>query len=99
VIDLLQIADILTLDILPAVVLNRGILTDIYDAPQASSRLDNQNVVTPTSIDALPAGGGLSEDDEQPFPVYGWINVWWEAENLVADPVTTTAPAQIHTTA
>ena len=37
VIDALQIADILTLDILPAIILNRGILTDIYDAPSASS--------------------------------------------------------------
>ena len=37
VIDALQIADILTLDILSAIILNRGILTDIYDAPSASS--------------------------------------------------------------
>ena len=37
VIDALQIADILTLDILSAIILNRGILTDIYDASSASS--------------------------------------------------------------
>jgi hypothetical protein len=96
IIDLLQIADILTLDILPAVVLNRGILTDRYDPPQASSRLDNQNVVTPTPIDKLATGVGFSEDDDQPFPVYGWINVWWETENLVTEPIPTRAPAQAH---
>jgi hypothetical protein len=84
VIDLLQIADILTLDILSAAILNRGILTDIYDPPQAASPLDNQNVVTAASIDTLPAGGGLSEDDKQPFPIYGWIDVWWEEQEIVA---------------
>jgi hypothetical protein len=84
VIDLLQIADILTLDILSAAILNRGILTDIYDPPQAASPLDNQNVVTAASIDAVPAGSGLSEDDRQPFPIYGWIDVWWEEQEIVA---------------
>jgi hypothetical protein len=78
VIDGLEIADILTLDIGPALILNRGILTDIYDPPQMSSPLDGQNVVNVASIDGLPAGGGVSEDDKQPFPVYGWLNVWWE---------------------
>jgi hypothetical protein len=49
VIDALQIADILTLDILPAIILNRGILTDIYDPPNPSSPLDNQNVAAPVN--------------------------------------------------
>lgn len=78
VIDALQIADILTLDIASAVILNRGILTDIYDAPSATSPLDNQNIAQPVQIDDLHAGVGLSEDDAQPFPIYGWLNVWWE---------------------
>src|ERR1017187_9237558 len=26
---------------------------------------------------------GLSEDDKQPFPIYGWLNVWWQDEQLV----------------
>jgi hypothetical protein len=75
VIDALQIADILTLDIASALILNRGILTDIYDAPSDSSPLDNQNVATPVGIDGLQAFAGFSEDDRQPFPIYGWLNV------------------------
>ncbi|MGO4601978.1 hypothetical protein [Terrabacter sp. 2YAF2] len=86
VIDALQIADILTLDIASAVVLNRGILTDIYDAPSATSPLDNENIAQPVQIDELPAGAGLSEDDTQPFPIYGWLNVWWEEPPVVAKP-------------
>jgi hypothetical protein len=84
VIDLLQIADILTLDILSAIILNRGILTDIYDAPSPSSPLDNQNVAAPVGIDQLQSWAGLSEDDGQPFPIYGWLNVWWQDEQIVA---------------
>jgi hypothetical protein len=83
VIDALQIADILTLDILPAIILNRGILTDIYDAPSASSPLDNQNVAVPVGVDQIQSWAGLSEDDNQPFPIYGWLNVWWREQEIV----------------
>jgi hypothetical protein len=86
VIDALQIADILTLDILPAIILNRGILTDIYDAPSASSPLDNQNVAVPVSVDQIQSWAGLSQDDNQPFPIYGWLNVWWQDRQVVAEP-------------
>ena len=86
VIDALQIADILTLDILSAIILNRGILTDIYDAPSASSPVDNQNVAAPVSVDQLQSWAGLSEDDSQPFPIYGWLNVWWQDRQVVAEP-------------
>ena len=84
VIDALQIVDILTLDIASAFILNRGILTDIYDAPNASSPLDNQNVTAPVGIDQLQPWAGVSEDDTQPFPVYGWLNVWWQDQQVVA---------------
>ena len=86
IIDALQIADILTLDIASALILNRGILTDIYDAPSASSPLDNQNIAATVGIDQLQPWAGLSEDDTQPFPIYGWLNVWWQEEQLVVKP-------------
>ena len=87
VIDLLGIADILDLNIAPAIILRRGILTDIYDAPSASSSLDNQNVAAPVGIDELQPWVGFSEDDTQPFPIYGWLNVWWQEEQIVVPPV------------
>jgi hypothetical protein len=77
-IDALEIVDILRLNIASAFILNRGILTDLYDAPSASSPLDNQNVAAPVDINQLRGGAGLSEDDRQPFPIYGWLNVWWQ---------------------
>jgi hypothetical protein len=84
VVDLLQIADILTLDVASAIILNRGILTDIYDAPSAP--VDNRNVAAPTAIDQIQPGVGLSENDGQPFPIYGWLNVWWQDEQDFVPP-------------
>jgi hypothetical protein len=78
VIDGLQILDLLSLNVASAVVLNRGILTDAYDAPVAASPLDNQNIATPVGIESLHPGVGFSEDDNQPFPVYGWLDVYWQ---------------------
>jgi hypothetical protein len=86
VIDALQIKDILTLDIASAFILNRGILTDLYDAPRASSPLDNQNVAAPVGVDQVQPSVGLSQDDTQPFPIYGWLNVWWQEEQIVVTP-------------
>jgi hypothetical protein len=83
-IDGLQIADILTLKILSAIILNRGILTDAYDAPSASSPGDFQNVAGPVGIDQLQPSAGFFEDDAQPFPIYGWMNVYWQTPNIVA---------------
>jgi hypothetical protein len=95
VIDALQIADILTLNIASAYILNRGILTDIYDAPSASSPLDNQNVAAPVPIGKLPPAAGVPEDDKQPFPIYGWLDVYWQEDQLVVKP---TEPAVATTT-
>jgi hypothetical protein len=83
----LEIEDILTGDIASAFILNRGILTDRYEDPRASSPLDNENVAAPVNIDELQSGVGVSEDDTQPFPIYGWLNVWWHS---VTDLITYT---------
>jgi hypothetical protein len=55
-----------------------GFLTDRYDPPRASSPFDNQNVAFGLTVDQLNATIGVSEDDAQPFPIYGWLNVAWE---------------------
>ncbi len=83
IIDGLQIADILLGKELSAIVLNRGILTDSYDPPSASSPGDFQNVAAPVPINQLPPTAGFFEDDDQPFPIYGWMNVYWQTPNIV----------------
>jgi hypothetical protein len=75
----LEIIDILTLKIASPIILALGILTDLYEEPLAASPLDNQNIAAPVGIDQIPVGAGLAEDDNQPYPIYGWLNVWWRA--------------------
>jgi hypothetical protein len=94
VIDALQITDLLKGDFASAIILNRGILTDIYDSPSASSPLDNQNIAAPLGIDQFPTSAGVSEDDSQPFPIYGWLNVWWQEIQIVSEPVEARKPAK-----
>ena len=86
-IDALQITDLLLGKFASAVILNEGILTDRYDAPRAASPLDNQNVAAPVAINQVRQGVGFSEDDNQPFPVYGWLKVWWQDTTQVIHPV------------
>ena len=59
----------------------RGIQTDTYNAPVASSPHDTD--VTTVDIDALPGGPHFSVDDDQPFPVYGWLDVKWKGRGVV----------------
>jgi hypothetical protein len=92
-IDGLQIVDLLTGKAISAIVLNRGILTDRYDPPIASSSHDFENLAGPVPIDELlhaPVGGfqlppGCSIDDGQPFPIYGWMNVYWQERDIVIE--------------
>jgi hypothetical protein len=85
IIDVLQLVDLI-LDPIGALVLERSILTDRYDAPVAASPLDFQNVAGPMPISQVDQWVGFSEDDDQPFPIYGWMNVYWEERQIVAEP-------------
>lgn len=51
---------------------------DRFDAPQTSLTQDNVNVIPMTPIATLPEGGiGKVIDNNQPFPVYGWVQLRW----------------------
>jgi hypothetical protein len=82
----LEIVDLLTLKVASAIILALGILTDLYEPPIAASPVDNQNIAGPVQIDQLPFEAGDAEDDNQPFPIYGWVNVWWEPVQVVVKP-------------
>jgi hypothetical protein len=58
-------------------ILNRGIKTDEYAALKNIDILASNHAVTNTFADSIPTGAGVSRDDSQPFPVYGWIDVSW----------------------
>jgi hypothetical protein len=48
--------------------------------------VDNQNVATSVAIGQVQPAAGVSEYDDQPFPIYGWLNVWWQGQQVVAQP-------------
>src|SRR5206468_4595615 len=52
------------------------VLTDRYDAPIAASVRDGEIIRAP--VNALPAGQHFSIDDNQPFPIYGWLALYWQ---------------------
>ena len=59
----------------------RGILTDRYDPPIAASVHDGE--IISTTANAL-GGKQFSVDDDQPFPVYGWLSLEWKTRRVIS---------------
>jgi len=59
-------------------ILGRGIKTDTY-APVsgASDILSADNAVRDVLANSIPAGKGVTTNENQPFPVVGWLEVKW----------------------
>jgi hypothetical protein len=79
-VELISGALSLVLGVLAAAVtaiLSRGIKTDTYDALKEVDILDAQQAVMNVFATSIPAGAGVSVDDSQPFPLYGWIEAKW----------------------
>jgi hypothetical protein len=58
-----------------AAVLSKDFLTDEYDSLEQSVDLFDTTRGVEALVSDLPVAGGVSVDDVQPFPVYGWIEV------------------------
>jgi hypothetical protein len=87
IVDILQFLDLL-FDPFGIWVLNRGILTDRYDDPVAQSSNDFQNIAGPVPLNQLPPLAGYALGDDQPFPIYGWLDVYWESAPIVLEEAT-----------
>jgi hypothetical protein len=61
-----------------ALVLRRGIKTDAY-APVsgAGDILSADNAVRDVLANSIPAGKGVTTNENQPFPIVGWLEVKW----------------------
>lgn len=58
-----------------------GVATDSYEPPQASSVHDSE--ITKVWASDLPVNTPFSIDDNQPYPIYGFLNVEWEKPQVV----------------
>jgi hypothetical protein len=60
-----------------ALVLSRGLVTDQYATldPVDFTRTNLTGTAVNVSGTSIPAGVGITQDDTQPFPITGWIEV------------------------
>ena len=68
-------------------ILDHGITTDRYDALAAFDVMDASRAVIDAPASNIPAGQGVSFDDAQHHPVFGWIEAKWIARRHVAPGV------------
>ncbi len=59
------------------VLFGRGIKTDEYETLPEFNILDSASAVENAFADNIPAGQGVVVDDNQPYPLYGWLEVKW----------------------
>jgi hypothetical protein len=59
-------------------VLSKGIKTDAYGPIPDVDILDSSNAISNVSADQIPAGAGIRVNDDQPYPIYGWLEARWE---------------------
>ena len=73
-----QVASIFTISPVSLVVaelaLAHGVDTDKYDVPDVNA-LDRSHAVPFVQIDQIPAGQGIVIDDNQPYPVVGFLEI------------------------
>jgi hypothetical protein len=62
----------------------RGIVTDAYDVPGVDM-LDRSQAQPFVEVTQIAAGAGIvaNSDDDQPYPVFGWLDIRWHRPDVV----------------
>jgi hypothetical protein len=62
----------------------RGVVTDAYDVPGVDL-LDRSQAQPFVEVTQIPAGAGIVENsaDDQPYPVFGWLDIRWHRPDVV----------------
>jgi hypothetical protein len=62
----------------------RGMVTDAYDVPGVNL-LDRSQAQPFVEVIQIPAGAGIVENsaDDQPYPVFGWLDIRWHRPDVV----------------
>jgi len=62
----------------------RGTVTDAYDVPGVDL-LDRSQAQPFVEVTQIPAGAGIVENsaDDQPYPVFGWLDIRWHRPDVV----------------
>jgi hypothetical protein len=68
-----------------ALILERGIKTSEYARVPEVDVLDHGNAAANVFADQIPAGVGVSVNDKQPYPIYGWLEAKWVKRPGISD--------------
>jgi hypothetical protein len=60
-----------------AYILERGIKTDAYEPLPEIGILEARNAVVNAYADDIPPGNGIVVDNDQHYPIYGWLEAKW----------------------
>jgi hypothetical protein len=63
-------------------ILERGIRSDVYDPLPGVDINDERHAVTRTWADEVPAGAGIVHSNDQPFPIFGWLEATWQLSGI-----------------
>ena len=64
-------------------ILGRGIKTDKYEPLPELEVMDASRAVVDMPVNDVPPGHGIVVDDEQHYPVFGWIEAGWRDRSTV----------------
>jgi hypothetical protein len=62
-------------------ILGRGIKTDRYSPVPELDVMDASSAVVDVLANAIPASQGIVVSDDQPYPVFGWIEARWSDDS------------------
>jgi hypothetical protein len=68
-------------------VLARGLKTDEYDPLEEIDILDTTNAVLDRPVNQLVPGEGIPTDDSQPYPLVGWLELYWKNPRIRKPPL------------
>jgi hypothetical protein len=63
-------------------ILGRGMKTDVFDPLPDIDVLDPSGGVTDVPVQQIVTGAGVVPDDDQVYPVTGWLEAFWQASPI-----------------
>jgi hypothetical protein len=66
-------------------VLERGIESDEYDPLPEVNILDSSNAVIDAFANNIPTRAGITVNDNQPYPIYGWLAAKWIKSGVIGN--------------
>jgi hypothetical protein len=67
-------------------IFGRGIKTDVFEPLPEIDVLDPTGGVADLPVQQIAAGAGVVQDDNQPYPITGWLEAYWATPVILLAP-------------